>query len=380
MKEFIRCTRCILPSSLSELTFNEEGVCNHCINYEKSFSEWDSIKERKEKEFYKILSKAKSLKRPYDCLVPLSGGKDSTYALYLATKVYKLKTLAISLDNSYLSNPAKENIKNALANCNADHIYYTLSRETTKDLFKVFVENTGDFCNACMRGINYSIEFATKAFNIPLVIKGSGRRVQYVSQIKEISSLNTASYFANVIKKTKVESDFKHFARNKHKLEFQKIVGGVTDIIRIPRTSLMRFVPQHIGMYDYVYKPYPEIIEIIKKEMGWSDGLGKAEHLDCELHDVPFYMNTLKIPNITKNTFYYSGLIRQGIMTREDALRKEEEELLTNEKPNELVRFLTDNHISTEDYQKFVVGADKTKFEPKLEKVARNIYHKLRRF
>ncbi len=380
MNEVVRCAHCILPSTLKGVKLDSDGVCNHCRKYEHDFKEWDSIQLRKEKEFEKILSKAKKLKRPYDCLVPLSGGKDSTYALYLATKVYKLKTLAISLDNSYLSNPAKENIKNALAHCNADHIYYTLSRENTKELFKVFVENTGDFCNACMRGINYSIEFATKAFNIPLVIKGSGRRVQYVSQIKEVSSLNTASYFANVIKSTKVKNEFNHFSRNKHSLEFQKIVGGITDIFGISRTRLMRFTPQHIGMYDYLYKPYPEIIEIIKKEMGWSDGAGKAEHLDCELHDIPFYMNTLKVKNITRNTFYYSGLIRQGIMTREDALKKEEEELKNSERPKELVKFLDDNNISGDEYNQYVVHANKTQYEPKFQKIARNIYHKFRRF
>ena len=380
METIKRCTRCILPETLTEITFDSEGVCNHCRKYEHDFKEWDSIQLRKEKEFEKILSKARKLNRPYDCLVPLSGGKDSTYALYLATKVYKLKTLAISLDNSYLSNPAKENIKNALANCNADHIYYALSRKNTSDLFKVFVENTGDFCNACMRGINYSIEFATKAFKIPLVIKGSGRRVQYVSQIKEASSLNTASYFDNVIKKNKIRYIFKHFARNKYKLEFQKIVGGLTDILGITRTTLMRFIPQHIGMYDYLYKPYPEIISIIKNEMGWSDGAGKAEHLDCELHDIPFYMNTLIIKNITKNTFYYSGLIRQGIITREEAIKKEEEELLKNQKPSELDKFLKENNITNEKYTNYVVTTDKTQYEPKLQKIARNIYHKFRRF
>ena len=175
MENIIRCSRCILPSSISKITFNENGVCNHCLKFEEDFKDWDSITKRKKTEFEHILSKAKALKRPYDCLVPLSGGKDSTYSLYLATKVYKLKTLAVTLDNGYLSNLAKENIENALASCNADHIFYTVNRSNSADLFKVFVEKTGDFCDACMRGINYAIEFSIKAFNIPLVIKGSGR-------------------------------------------------------------------------------------------------------------------------------------------------------------------------------------------------------------
>ncbi len=380
MSEVVRCTRCILPGTLLGLTFDEEGVCNHCRKYEQNFKDWDAIASRKEKEFELILNRAKRLKRPYDCLVPLSGGKDSTYALYLATKVYGLKTLAITFNNSYLTQPAKENIENAIKYSGADHVYYTISRQNASALFSAFVQNTGDFCNACMRGINYSIEFATKAFKIPLVIKGSGRRVQYVSQIKEASTLNTASFFENVIKDTPAKDKFNHFSKNKRRLEYQKIVGGVSDIFRIPRTSLMRFVPQHIGMYDYLYKPYPEIIAILKKELHWSDGEGRAEHLDCELHDVPFYMNTLRIPNISQNTFYYSGLIRQGIMTREEALKKEKEQLKTSAQPSELDTFLKDNNISPQEYEDYVKNADKTRFEPKLQKRARAIYHRFRKF
>lgn len=377
---YSRCTRCILPSSLKGITFNNEGVCNHCLDYERNFADWDKIAIRKEKEFEQILNRAKSLKRPYDCLVPLSGGKDSTFALYLATRIYKLKTLAVTLDNSYLTNPAKQNISNALLNCNADHIYYTINRQNADELFRVFVENTGDFCNACMRGINYAIEFAVKAFNIPLIIKGSGRRVQYVSQIKETSTLNTPSYFENVIKNTSVYGKFKHFAQNKNRLEFEKIIGGIADIFGIKRTSLMRFIPQHIGMYDYVYRPFPEIIKILKDEMEWNDGSGKAEHLDCELHDVPFFMNTLRIPGITKKTFYYSGLIRQGIMSREEALKKEEEELNKKDPPAELLNYLENNCLDYQKYTHSVLYSDKTIYEPKLQKLARNIYHKFRKF
>jgi hypothetical protein len=380
MDNIVRCSRCILPDTLSTITFDEDGVCNHCRKYDDDFKDWDLIKDRREREFVEILEKAKKLGRPYDCLVPLSGGKDSTYALYLCTKVYNLKTLAITLDNGYLSNPAKENITNALASCTADHIYYTLSRRDSADLFKLFTERTGDFCNACMRGINYSIEFAASTFRIPVIIKGSGRRVQYVSQIKEVSSLNTASYFANVIKKSPEVKRFGHLADHKHRLEFQKIAGGISDIFHVPRTVMMRFIPQHIGMYDYIYKPFPEIIEIIKREMKWKDASGSVEHLDCELHDIPFYKDTLRIANITHETFHRSALIRQGIITRDEALKLEEEELNEKKPPKELLSFLKDSSISLDNYKIFVKEADKTKFEPKFQKIIRDIYHRLRKF
>ena len=380
MNEIIRCTRCLLPNTLKQMTFDEKGVCNHCLKYEKDFSNWDEIKDRKRREFEQILEKAKKLNRPYDCLVPLSGGKDSTYALYLATRVYNLRTLSVTLDNGYLSNVAKDNIRNALAHCDTDHMYYHINKKNNEILFKKFVERTGDFCNACMREINYAIEFSSKGFHIPLIIKGSGRRVQYVSQIQELSSLNTPSYFHSVIKGSKVYHRFRHIARNRYKLEIQKVVGGVLDVAGIPRTFMMRFFPQHIGLYDYIYNPFNEITEILKLEMGWKDGGGEVEHLDCQLHDIPFYRHTLKIPNIGKNTFRSSGLIRQGIISREDGLVQEKYDLENNEIPPELKSFLSKIGLTYEEYVHAVVSSDKSAHISKIQKIAREFYHKFRKY
>ncbi|MBN2001660.1 hypothetical protein JW935_29230 [candidate division KSB1 bacterium] len=379
MENYTRCSRCILPNSLKSITLDENGVCNYCLQYEKDFSIWNEIAPRKLVEFERIIHSAKKLKRPYDCLIPLSGGKDSTFVLYLCDKIYNLKCLAVTFDNGYLTKPARNNIKNALKSSSADHVFYQINKTNSQKLFKTFVIKTGDFCNACMCGINYSIEIATKMFNIPLIIKGSGRRVQYVSQIKEVSSLNTPSYFANIIKGEKSEPHFKHFARNKFALELQKIVGGISDILKMSRKNLLRYIPQHILLYDYFYKPYPEIVEILKRDMGWNDYENSVEHLDCELRDIQFFLNTLKIPNITKYTFHNSGLIRQGILSREKALLIEEKELNNNPPPQELFEFLGDISITYEDYKKFVVNSDKTKYEPKFQKVVRSIYHNLRK-
>jgi len=375
-----RCTRCILPSSIGSVHFDEAGVCNYCREYEKDFRHWEALEEKRKAEFSSILRKARKLKRPYDCLVPLSGGKDSTYTLYVATKRYGLKTLAVTFDNGYLTKLARENIQNALASSHADHIYYSMNKERSSELFGVFARQTGDFCNACMRGINYSIEMTCKAFHIPLVIKGSGRRVQYVSQIKGVTTVNTPSYFANVIKGTGAEQAFSHFSRNRYHLEIQKIMGGLCDILKIKRTWLMRWLPQHIGIYDYIYKPFPELIEIIKKEMKWNDGSGAAEHLDCELHDVPFYNNTLRITGITGHTFYYSGLIRQGLISREEALSREEAELKNQRVPRELKDFLRSQGIDFQSYKSTVQNADRSMYEPKIQRFARDVYHRFRKF
>ncbi|OFY66236.1 MAG: hypothetical protein A2Y71_03725 [Bacteroidetes bacterium RBG_13_42_15] len=83
-----------------------------------------------------------------------------------------------------------------------------------------------------------------------------------------------------MIKGTTAEKKFRYLSANKHKLEFQKIACGACDILGIKRTTLIRIIPQHIDMYDYIYLLYNEIIDILRKEMNWSDVKGSVEHLD----------------------------------------------------------------------------------------------------
>jgi hypothetical protein len=257
-----RCSKCVLPDTLASIKFDHDGVCNYCRSYERDFSNWDSISQRKKEEFESLLAAAKQLKRPYDCLVPLSGGKDSTYVLYLCAKLYSMRCLTVTFDNGFLTKPAKENISRALEATGADHLRYHMNRANSFELYKLFLKRTGAFCCACMRGINYSIETAVRLFNIPLIITGSGRRVEYLDPIPEISRMHTPSYVRNVLNREPVASQFSQFTSNRFRLEIQKGVGAICDIMKIPRTAVMRFCPQHIRFYDYIYRPYNEIVTI----------------------------------------------------------------------------------------------------------------------
>lgn len=93
MEEIRRCTRCIIPGVLPSVKFDKDSVCNYCEEYDNLFSNWSNTQLQRKQEFEDILQRARRLKRSYDCLVTLSGGKDSTYALYLCDKIYELKVL-----------------------------------------------------------------------------------------------------------------------------------------------------------------------------------------------------------------------------------------------------------------------------------------------
>jgi hypothetical protein len=373
-----RCARCILPDTLLGIRLDDEGICNYCREYERDFGEWHKIEAQRQKEFEDLLLAAKRLKRPYDCLVPLSGGKDSTYALFLCSKHYKLRCLAVTFDNGYLSNRARINISNAMKATNADHVFYQIGKENATQLYATFLRKTGSLCNACMRGISYSIRTTATAFRIPLIVMGSGRRVQYVSQIKDLDGLeqSTATFFRNVLHGEPVEPFFRHFARNEYRSALVKIFGRLCHMLKIKRTGIMRLLPQYVDMYDYVYKPFPEIVEILKKEMGWLDHEGTVEHMDCYLHSLPFYGYTVRVNvnNITTKTFHDSGLIRQGILSRDEAMKNEERRFNNEMPPDELKAFLDQNNMSLDSYIDTVKHADNNKYTPAFLRMLYKIY------
>src|SRR5512138_327465 len=97
-----RCIRCLVPSTYPGITFDSEGVCSHCLSYQKS----EALGE--ERFLEKIHSKRGE---EYDCVLGISGGKDSSYVAYLAVKKFGLRALAVSYDFPFMVDLARQNIK-----------------------------------------------------------------------------------------------------------------------------------------------------------------------------------------------------------------------------------------------------------------------------
>lgn len=73
--EIIRCVRCIVPASLPSSNIDKKGVCSFCRRFDSLFGKDSDNSQKRRAELEAIFAKAKKLKKPYDCLVPLSGGK-----------------------------------------------------------------------------------------------------------------------------------------------------------------------------------------------------------------------------------------------------------------------------------------------------------------
>jgi len=103
------CKNCLLPDTKPQLSFDENGVCDACrFSIEKDKINWD---ERK-KDLSKILENFKSKDgSKYDCIIPVSGGKDSNYQTYVITKEFGLTPLLVSFHPRDLTETGRENIE-----------------------------------------------------------------------------------------------------------------------------------------------------------------------------------------------------------------------------------------------------------------------------
>ncbi|MDY6874850.1 MAG: hypothetical protein SWK90_01410 [Chloroflexota bacterium] len=154
-----RCTRCILPETFPGVKFDEAGVCNHCIAFEKTLQKQKHLKQRLQQKFQHILEQV-SGQNSYDCLMSWSGGKDSTYTLLLLKQEYDLNILAFTFDMGFVSPVAFSNMRRLAENLDVDHIIVKPRFELLKQVFAAStardmyptkaLDRASNICTSCM--------------------------------------------------------------------------------------------------------------------------------------------------------------------------------------------------------------------------------------
>ena len=135
------CTRCVMDTTDPEITFDKNGVCNHCHKYDRLVREHIVDGDEGSKRLESLVNDIKrhGRRKQYDCLIGVSGGVDSTYVAYLVKKL-GLRPLAIHLDNGWNSELAVKNIEETLKRLHIDLYTEVLDWEEFKDLQVAFLK------------------------------------------------------------------------------------------------------------------------------------------------------------------------------------------------------------------------------------------------
>ena len=170
------CKNCVYPDTKPQLVFDEKGVCSACINHDlKEQINW----EQKEQELKTIFDEFRSKDGSnYDCIIPVSGGKDSTFQTYFIKKVCGLNPLAVNLHPLDQTEIGKKNLE-SLKKIGVDCIEFSPNPKVYQKLARYGLTELGDFQWPEHLGIfTVPVQIAVR-YNIPLIVWGENPQLEY---------------------------------------------------------------------------------------------------------------------------------------------------------------------------------------------------------
>ncbi|WP_275660871.1 N-acetyl sugar amidotransferase [Vibrio brasiliensis] len=300
------CTRCIMDTTDPDIEFDEQGVCNHCKNYEKKVvSELipDELKGSQLTEFVaKVKQKGKGKK--YDCIVGISGGVDSSYVALLA-KDLGLRTLLVHLDNGWNSDIAVKNVKNIAKNTGFDLYTHVIDWSEFRDIQRsLFAASVVDIELATDHAIKAVIFKVAAKFGVKYLLNGG-----------------------NVITEAIMPVSWRHTKADKSNLNDIHKKFGETKLRTYPMAGIIKqqlykrlYGIENVKILNYINFVRKDVIHRLITELEWEEYGGKHH----ESVFTRFYQGYIlpKKFNIDKRRCHYSNLVCAGQLSRDDALER----------------------------------------------------------
>jgi N-acetyl sugar amidotransferase len=305
-----------MPETQEGQGFDQAGYCNVCNSSEEKMRiDWHSRRAQLEE----ILNRAKeeNTEKQYDCLIPISGGKDSVYQLHVLVKEYGMRPLAVTFSHNWYSSVGMYNLINSLEVFDVDHVMFTPKRSQVNALAKKSLSAIGDACWHCHAGIGAFPLRIAKDYGIGLVVWGESTN--------ESSSRGTYA-------KPLLEFDQDYFLKVSAKVRPEKMASEDLPIRELgtyqtpDADSYEKAKIKGIHLGNYIYWDDERQTEFIKKEYGWREtkieGTYKRyKSAECIMPGVHDFANYLK-RGYGRASFHASADVRAGIISRDEAFEK----------------------------------------------------------
>lgn len=342
------CSRCCMPETTEGIAFDELGICKACrASEEKMRIDWNKREEALRLLLEKTQKEARA-KDNYDCIVPISGGKDSAFQLHVLTKVYGMRPLAVTHSHNWYSPTGWENLWNVLEKLDVDHVLYTPKRSLVNRMAKQSLTLIGDSCWHCHAGILAWPLLCAVKFDIKLLVFGESPA--------EFSGRDTFS------DKEFAMSDATHvcdiFMKGSVRTGPDAMVGPLIDKPELrmyyppERQELVDKDIKAIYLGDYVFWDHERQTEFLVEEYGWKEdkvegSFKRYKSVECVMPGVHDYSKFVK-RGYGRGTDFASQDVRAGLMTREEAL--EVAAKVDSDKPAALKKYLEITGYSEQEF------------------------------
>ncbi len=321
-----RCSRCLLPETIPFITFDDAGVCNVCTNYRRHVVHGADVLARE----------ADALRSPraqHDCIIAVSGGRDSSYGLHYIVKELGLRPLAYTYDWGMVTDLARRNIARLCGELGVEHVIISADIARKRSNIR---KNVLAWLRKPVMGL------------IPLFMAGDKQFFWYVNQLKKHYGISKDVWCFNIHEKADFKEELSGIRMWDYSKDFDKRVAVELKASKSIQLALyygMEFLknPGYLNSslwdtffaylsYYFVKKDYLSLFDYLAWDEGviertiidgygwelapdtrttWRIGDGTAAFYNYIYHTVCGY---------TENDWFRSNQIREGMLTREKAL------------------------------------------------------------
>lgn len=354
LKNLKKCTKCILPETYPFITFDEKGICNYCTNYEvQKFQGSD--------ELNKYLENFRSKNNDVDCIVGLSGGRDSCYGLHLLKTKYKMNPVAYTYDWGLTTDISRINAAKVCGKLSVEHIIRSADIEKKRKYVKL---NLFSWLKKPHLGMLPIIQVGDKGFydygrklsqefDVKLVVHCTGYQLEQrefflgFAGINQKLKNNQRMYSYNLLNKFKMLYWY----------SLQFILNPAYFNLALLDNFdgfLASFVRKDDFLHLYNYEPWneKEIIKTLTEEYGWQNDISYGKN-QWRMGDGQTAFNNFvyyTLAGFSEYDNFRSNQIREGIISRNEALKLCEEDnkvkYETLKNFSEVIGFNLDNVLS----------------------------------
>ena len=315
------CSQCLLPETFPATDIDHSGQCVYCRDYRPFQPRGeDALRE-------KLLSRRGDT---YDVVVPFSGGKDSTYALWYASQVLELRTIAVNYDSGLQSDFSKENMRVACERLHVPWVVKTVSwrRQLTmlRSILRI-AESVDCFfhvCGNCENGIRTAAVSVARDHRVPFILHGD-------DPLREPSSTaaftGSRAFLSKLVKRKRaIPRVAFHLTRYVVNSGLQQAEMGLPLRHCVTRPLRTARWPDRgaevVHFYQYVPWDPMSAIRIIKEHAGWKSPQGKDSRFDCRVHCFG-NKHWIQEVGLSNDGFKLSALLRAGLIDKKKRIDDE---------------------------------------------------------
>lgn len=316
------CTNCIYPETQDTLMFDGDGTCGVCrqIEFRDTNIDWAARRE----ELDELVAPYRN-KGQYDCIVPFSGGKDSTFQAWYIVNELKLKPLLVRFDHWFYRPLVAENNTRTLKKLGVDMLHYTPSWHVVRELMLEALTRRGDFCWHCHTGVYaYPMQMAIR-FETPLIVWGESlAEYQSFYSYDEMEEVDEKR-FNRAMNLGMTADDMYEF------LEGRVEKRDLLPFAYPARQALVRIGCRSVCLGSYIKWDTKGQSELIKRELGWKgqpvEGIPLKydyEKIECQMQGVRDYLKFIK-RGFGRTNHLANIDIRNNRLTREEGWQMAQE-------------------------------------------------------